>query len=216
MHSRPVLDVSDDRGRAGAPIEAIPGRARGMIEGHGPNAAPPDAKRLAGMKAMEDEAGWHLLKPERKQWRREQGQQHRSGGCATEIATPDMDFAALVLDRPEEEQPRDMVIMQMCQQQVDRLIVRPVRPAPKIDDPRSSVDDVSALGQAYLDAGWVAAIQEHVRTWYRTRAAHAPERQFQSAGRAGSGHVGSSVHASDFSADRQVRRWLSTLIEASG
>ena len=127
-----------------------------------------------------------------------------------------MDFATLLMNRPEEGHPRDVVMMNMRHWQVARLIVWPVRPASQIDDPRSSIHDIAALGQAYLDAGRVAAIQEHARTWRRTRAAHAPERQFRSAGRTGSGHVGLNVHASNFSADRQVGRRLSALIKASG
>ena len=65
------------------------------------------------MEAMDDEAGRHLLRRERKQRRREQGQQGRLGGCATGIAAPDMDFAALLMNRPEEGQPRDVVMMNM-------------------------------------------------------------------------------------------------------
>ena len=139
-----MLDVGDDRGRDGARIETIPGRARWVIEGHGADSVRPDAQRLASVKAMEDEAGRHLLKRERIQRWREQGQQGRLGGCAAEIAAPDMDFAGLVMDRPEEGQPLDGVMMQMHHQQVDRLIVRPERSAPQIDDPRSGIDDIAA------------------------------------------------------------------------
>ena len=73
-----------------------------MIEGHGTDSVRSDVQRLASVKAMEDEAGRHLLKRERKQRWREQGQQGRLGGCAAEIAAPDMDFAAFVVDRREE------------------------------------------------------------------------------------------------------------------
>ena len=60
------------------------------------------------------------------------------------------------MNRPKEGQLRNGVMMKMRHQQVDRLIFWPVRPAPRIDGPRYNIDDIAALGQAYLDAGRVA------------------------------------------------------------
>src|SRR3984957_20947424 len=99
-----------------------------------------------------------MVELDRKKRRREHGAQRRFRRLPPEIARMDLDMPVRVVERGEEGQPDDVVLVQMAEQDVegafgpaDERIAERRKAAARVDDEQSSVDP-------NFDASGIAAV----------------------------------------------------------
>jgi len=190
-----VLGVGEVAKRLAAELDAIAGRAVGMVERRGLQLdARPRAQRLAAREVAVLHAGVEDLRGHRKERRHHEFREHALQRQAlAQVPGPQAKAVFRLEERPEEGQAADMVEMRVREEQigVERLSLEGLA---QIPDAGAGVEEQQPLAAAHLERGGVAAVARGARAGAGDRAAHAPEAHAESGSRMGRG-----AHPSNYS-----------------
>ena len=172
-----VLGIGEIAHRAPGELEAVTGRAIGVIQRCG---AQRDfwrrVERIAGGEIVVRDVRAKYFGPHRKERRNHELPEDCLERCApAEMPRPQAKSVFRLEQGPEERQPAHVIEVRVRQVQVriERRIARQM--IAQIADSRARVEEQQAFSAADLQRGGVSAIAQRVRPRARDASAHAPE-----------------------------------------